>query len=121
MKYFKRILSLILAVLVVLPTLVSCSSTENNTITTGEFYALFIEEAGLYYVSETPDEEDVGYDVEAQAMVDWGLMSEEDAFDNLYDVVTKETVITVCINNMYFVKDGDINSFKYDKLCNNPQ
>lgn len=121
MKYFKRILSLILAVLVVLPTLVSCSSTENNTITTGEFYALFIEEAGLYYVSETPDEEDVGYDVEAQAMVDWGLMSEEDAFDNLYDVVTKETVITVCINNMYFVKDGDINSFKDAKLCNNPQ
>lgn len=121
MKYLKRILSLILATSILLLTLVSCSSTDNNTITTGEFYALFIEEAGLYYVSKIPDEEDIGYDVEAQAMVDWGLISEEAAFDNLYNIVTKETVITVCINNMYFVKDGDVNSFKDAKLCDNPQ
>lgn len=120
MKCFKRALSIILALLTILPTLVSCGNTTGNRMITGEFYALFIERAGLYYVSEHSGEE-VGYDAEAQAMVDWGLRAEEEAFDNLYDPVTKETVITVCINNMYFTKEGDVNSFKDAKLCNNPQ
>ncbi len=121
MKIIKRILSVIIVVFMTFPMLTSCALFNSNGISKGEFFSIFIEEAGLYYISQTPEYEDIGYDAEAQAMVDWGLLPEEIAFEELYDNVTKEIVITVCTNNMYFVKEGDVGSIKDADKCAEPQ
>lgn len=121
MKQFKRIVSFLLAVLVLVPNLTACKDKEDSKITTGEFFAIFMEAAGLYYVSDEPSDDDIGYQAEAQAMVDWGLLPEDQAFEDLNGNVTKETVLTVCLNNMYFVKEGSVDSLKDAKKCRDAQ
>lgn len=102
-----------------------CSSKEVNVnaIEKGEFFALFIDKMGLYPVDSTQEEmiDAEDYNIEAQTMVDWGLLSEELALNNLDEPATKEVVVYACINYVYFRSTGEVSVIKDAEKCADPQ
>lgn len=120
----KRILSAILIVTIVLGSFSSCIvSAEEGYMIKGEFFSLIMKEMNYYPIDKTWEdvENETGYDIEAQTMVDWGIFDKTIAFSGLLSPVDKETVILACIRSINFIKTGKIEDVKDAKLCKYPQ
>ena len=86
----------------------------------GEFMLLFTSEIGLE-ASKTPNFElnlkkDSKYYNAAVALVEIGFLDQEDAVTDLDEAVTKETVACLCVYNMFFRKNYDIDLKDESKL-----
>lgn len=115
----------IVAVLLVLCTLIgitACSGkAEEAHMIKGEFYNLFLKSFNYYSVDGKNFDETNDYNIEAQAIVDWKLLSEKEAFKGLNKAITKEEAALVCLNSVYIKKQGNADDIKDAKLCKNPQ
>lgn len=113
------------AVLLVLCTLIgitACSGkAEESHMIKGEFYNLFLKSFNYYSVDGKSFDETNDYNIEAQAIVDWKLLSEKEAFKGLNKAITKEEAALVCLNSVYIKKQGNADDIKDAKLCKNPQ
>lgn len=113
------------AVLLVLCTLIgitACSGkTEESHMIKGEFYNLFLKSFNYYSVDGKSFDETNDYNIEAQAIVDWKLLPEKEAFKGLNKAITKEEAALVCLNSVYIKKQGNADDIKDAKLCKNPQ
>lgn len=113
------------AVLLVLCTLIgitACSGkAEESHMIKGEFYNLFLKSFNYYSVDGKSFDETNDYNIEAQAIVDWKLLSEKEAFKGLNKAITKEEAALVCLNSVYIKKQGNTDDLKDAKLCKNPQ
>lgn len=129
MKKHTRIIAFFLAVVTLVTTLTACSRPGNDEdpnkayITKGVFYEMAMEMFNCYPVSNTTEELEnaTNYDLVAQVMIDWELQTEQEAKHGLDKTVTRQTVITTCIRNMYFVKEGDPSKIKDARKCDDPQ
>ena len=115
----------IVAVLLVLCTLIgitACSGkAEEAHMIKGEFYNLFLKSFNYYSVDGKNFDETNDYNIEAQAIVDWKLLPEKEAFKGLNKAITKEEAALVCLNSVYIKKQGNADDIKDAKLCKNPQ
>lgn len=113
------------AVLLVLCTLIgitACSGkAEESHMIKGEFYNLFLKSFNYYSVDGKSFDETNDYNIEAQAIVDWKLLPEKEAFKGLNKAITKEEAVLVCLNSVYIKKQGNADDIKDAKLCKNPQ
>lgn len=113
------------AVLLVLCTLIgitACSGkAEESHMIKGEFYNLFLKSFNYYSVDGKSFDETNDYNIEAQAIVDWKLLPEKEAFKGLNKAITKEEAALVCLNSVYIKKQGNADDIKDAKLCKNPQ
>lgn len=113
------------AVLLVLCTLIgitACSGkAEESHMIKGEFYNLFFKSFNYYSVDGKSFDETNDYNIEAQAIVDWKLLPEKEAFKGLNKAITKEEAALVCLNSVYIKKQGNADDIKDAKLCKNPQ
>ena len=129
MKIVKKIIAILLVMTTVVTTLSACGKNgqpieENSAyITKGTFFQMAMYKMQLYGISNTDEDFDNATDskIFAQLMVDWGLQTEDEAFKKLNDVVTKDTVVNVCIRNMYFTKKGNPDEIKDARKCSDPQ
>ncbi len=119
----KRIIAITLALIIFLGTFSSCSSVEKTELTKGEFYALVMENFNYYPLNATEEEmeETDNYDIEAQTMVDWYLLTKELAFKNINKSITREEAALICLNTLYIKKSGKPSDFKDYDICNYPQ
>lgn len=101
----KRIVALLLCLSVILGLFSGCGQVSDNSdyMTKGEFFALFIEEENLYsdVYSEEEIENSTTYDPEAEIMLEWGLIDENQK-KGLDKAVTKELVAQCCVRVMAF-------------------
>ena len=101
----KRIVALLLCLSVILGLFSGCGQVSDNSdyMTKGEFFALFIEEENLYsdVYSEEEIENSTTYDPEAEIMLEWELIDENQK-KGLDKAVTKELVAQCCVRVMAF-------------------
>jgi len=126
MKFFKRILCLVLSLLFIVQMMTGCSSKKTDDeiyLTKGEFFAYFVYENNMtseqYSAEEIQNCEDGS--VEADIIVEWGYLTEDVAKKNLKKHVTKEIVVTVCANSTFDLKKGKTSDIKDSDLLDNPQ
>lgn len=121
----KRIIAVFLTIVLMLGCFSSCAnvSAEEKYIIKGEFFSLIMSKMNFYPINFTWEEMENShnYDIEAQSMLDWGLLPEEIATKGLYRYVDKETVALACLNSIYFTVSGNIDDVKDAKLCKYPQ
>lgn len=123
-KILKRLVSVVLIAVLLNGTFSSCADAlKRDYMIKGEFFSLVLSELNYYPINNTVEEmqEADNYDIEAQTIADWELLPEEDAFKDHLKPVTKETVLVVLVNSMFFVKEGDPSSIKDAKMCKYPQ
>ena len=111
-KIVKRIISIILVLNMILGCFSGCAGTNQTTgeyMTKGEFFAAFIDLRNLYSDNYTAEEMENSetYDIEAQIMVEWGLLTEKQV-RNTHKPVTLEIVAQACVNNIFFRQTHNI-------------
>ena len=126
MKNFKRLLCIVLSLVFVLQLLTGCASAKTDDeiyLTKGEFFAYFVYENNLtsdqYSAEEILNCEDGS--AEADVIVEWGYLPEDQAKDGLNKTVTKETVVMVCANATFDLKEGNTADIKDADLLKDPQ
>ena len=96
---------------------------DNLYITKGEFFSYFVYENNL--TSQNYSQKDIENcedgTVEANIIVEWEYLSEEQALKGLKSVVDKETVVTVCANATFDLVEGNVSDIKDAELLNEPQ
>ena len=114
MKRMKRMTAIMLSLVIVLGLFSGCGKVANAEayMTKGEFMLLFTSEIGLTASSNSDvkldlDEENKFYSA-AVALVEIGFMTPEEAVEELDKAVTKETVATLCVYNLFFRDTYDI-------------
>ena len=105
MKKVTRFVALLMACVLLLGMLPACGKlAEDDTFATrGQFYALFVQEKGLYsdvYTSEEI-ENSKDYKADAAVMLEWGLIDEAQC-KSLNKPATKDLVAQVCVRFMAF-------------------
>lgn len=126
MKLFKRILCLVLSLLFIVQMMTGCSSKKTDDeiyLTKGEFFAYFVYLKSMSSDNYTSDEIEACKDgsVEADIIVEWNYLTEEQAKKGLNKPVNKETVVMVCANATFELKEGKISDIKDADLLDNPQ
>lgn len=126
MKFFKRVICIVLSLVFMLQLLTGCSSKKTDEtlyITKGEFFAYYVYENGMtsdqYTAEDIQNCEDGS--VEADIIVEWGYLSEDLAKKNLKKPVEKEIVVMVCANATFDLKKGNPADIKDSDLLNDPQ
>ena len=126
MKFFKRVICIVLSLVFMLQLLTGCSSKKTDEtlyITKGEFFAYYVYENGMtsdqYTAEDIQNCEDGS--VEADIIVEWGYLSEDLAKKNLKKPVEKEIVVMVCANATFDLKRGNPADIKDSDLLNDPQ
>lgn len=102
MKKIQRIVSLLLAMVMLAGIAAGCGEKdEGGYISKGIFFSMFIEFSGIYPLTYTKEElgQADSFKVEAQTMVDWDLLTEEQV-KNPQKAVTREIVAQACVRNM---------------------
>lgn len=126
MKFFKRIICIVLSLVFMLQMLTGCSSNKTDEtlyITKGEFFAYFVYENDM--TSDQYTAEDIQNctdgSVEADIIVEWGYLTEELATKDLKKPVEKEIVVMVCANATFDLKEGNTSDIKDADLLEDPQ
>lgn len=92
-------------------------------LTKGEFFSLFVDEKNLS--SNIHSNEDIRNcqdgSVEAEIIVEWGLLPEAMATEGLDEPVTKEIVVMVCANFAIGLSEGNIDEIKDNESLENSQ
>lgn len=126
MKAFKKFLCIVLPLIFILQLLSSCSSKKTDDgiyLTKGEFFAYFVHENSMTSEKYTSDEIQKCEDgsVEADIIVEWGYLTEKQAASNLKKPVERETVVMVCANATFDLKEGNVADLKDADLLEEPQ
>ena len=126
MKRVKKIICVLLALLIFLQAFTGCSSQKTDEeiyITKGEFFAYYVYEHGMSSQKYTPEEiaNSENGEVEAEILVEWEYITEDQAKGGLKKPVEKEIVVTVCANATYGLVEGDTAQIKDADLLDNPQ
>lgn len=128
MQMFKRWVAMILCLVTFAGIFSGCAGVSENDeyITKGQFFALFIYEKDLYsdvYTAEQIAENET-YELEAEVMWEWALIDEEQKGD-LELGVTRELVVQTCVRFMAFreeaVAEGTVQSIKDIGKCHDRQ
>ncbi|MBR5278287.1 MAG: hypothetical protein IKU23_03375 [Clostridia bacterium] len=97
---------------------------DDEYVSKGEFMMMFAEATSVDMYSDPFCDIELSVESKyfdaASALVEYGLLTKEDAVTRLDDAVTKEFVAELCINKLYFRKNFDINLKDAGKL-NDPQ
>lgn len=120
----KKVISLILIIACIVTVFSSCSQTvEEKHLAKGEFFNIFLNSFNYYPDNCSLEEmnENNNYDVEAAAMVSWGILPEDEATKGLDSSITKEIAVLSCFNAMNIIKEGNIDDIKDADLCKHPQ
>lgn len=126
MKILKRVLCISLSLLFVSQMITGCTFKKTDDtiyLTRGEFFAYFVYEYGLSSARYTSKEIQECKDgsVEAEIIAEWNYLPKDSASKNLKKSVDKETVVTVCANATFELKEGDPAKIKDADLLDNPQ
>lgn len=106
--------------------LTACStvvSAEDANMTKGEWMLLFASETGIYatdYNTETAITKDDKFYEAVNAVIEFELLTTEEASINLEKAVTKETVAKTCVNFLYFRKTYEV-EFKDERKIEDVQ
>ena len=126
MKKFTKILCCVISLVLLLQTFSGCSPQKTDDtiyITKGEFFAYFVYENNMS--SEKYSTEDIQncYDgsVEADIIVEWGYLTENQARKNLNKPVQKEIVVLVCANATFDLRKGNVADIKDADMLDEPQ
>ena len=120
----KKAIAILLFTAILIGTMSSCAgSLQKEYMLKGDFYNMLLSEMNYYPIDSSWDEmnESDNYNIEAKTMVDWGLLSSEEAFKGLEKPVTKEVALVALLNTMYFSKQGNIDNIKDAKMSSYPQ
>lgn len=126
MKKFRRIICIALVLISLIQLMAGCAvkkTDEEYYLTRGEFFAYFVHENNLTSTKYSDEEIQTCEDgsVEADVLVEWGYLTEKQAAVSLRKDVDKETVVTVCANATFDLKEGNISDIKDAKLLDDPQ
>ncbi len=123
----KKIIALLLVFATLFGMFSACSnevSYDDEWISKGEFMMMFAEATSVDMYSDPFCDIELSVDNKyfdaASALVEYGLLTKEDAVVGLDDAVTKEFVAELCINKLYFRDTFNIELKDADKL-NDPQ
>lgn len=126
MKYFRKILCIILALTAVMSVLSGCSETKTDAelyLTKGEFLSYFVYEnnmtSSVYTTEDILNSTDGS--VEAQIVAQWGYIDADTALDGLSKPVDRETVVTVCASSTGHLKKGNTADIKDADMLAQPQ
>lgn len=126
MKKFRRIICIALVLISLIQLMTGCAvkkTDEAYYLSRGEFFAYFVHENNMTSNRYSAEEINACADgsVEAEILVDWGYLTEKQANVSLKKSVDKETVVTVCANATFDLKEGNISDIKDAKLLDDPQ
>lgn len=115
-----------MALLIFLQAFTGCTSQKTDDeiyITKGEFFAYYVYENGMSSPKYTPEEiaNSKNGEIEAEILVAWEYITEDQAKGGLKKPVEKEIVVTVCANATYGLVEGDTTQIKDADLLDNPQ
>lgn len=120
----KKVISLILVFVSITSIFSSCAKiVEEKFLAKGEYFNIFLNSFNYYPDDCTLEEmnENDNYDVEADTMVSWNILSEDEATKGLDSAITKEVAVLSCYNALSITKDGNTDDIKDADLCKNPQ
>ncbi len=125
-KRLYNLLCMILALLFLVQPLAGCAiqkTDETIYLKKGEFFAYYVYMNNMtsskYSVQEIENCEDGS--VEGDILVEWGYIDEKSAKSGLSLPVDKETVVTVCANATFDLKEGNTKDIKDADLLDDPQ
>ncbi len=118
---FRRVLSTFLSLVFLLQILSGCASKKTDDeiyLSKGEFFSYYVYENGLSSEKYTTEDIQNCQDgsVEADILLEWGYITEEQAKKGLRKNVDRETVVAVCANGTFGLKNGDPSQIKDAEL-----